>query len=118
VVVSKTSSSPPTTSFVSFVSSVIPYCGTKTVAVGCLHHVLLAISGALNLVSAEYLIGFSDTVQPFLTSVVPSLYLSGLRMAEEATVSAPVERLIVGMRVSLDRNSEAGIAEGPPGPWS
>jgi hypothetical protein len=39
VVVSKTSSSPPPTSFVSFVSRVIPYCGTKTVALGCLHRV-------------------------------------------------------------------------------
>jgi hypothetical protein len=90
----------PNTGFAAFVTKVLPFCGAKTVAVGCLHQALLAMPGAL--ASAEYLITISDTVQPFLTSVVPSLYICGLRMVEEAALAFPIERLVVGLRVPLD----------------
>jgi hypothetical protein len=97
VVISKVA--PPTAPFAAFAVTVLPFCGAKTVAVGCLHQALLTAPG---FVSPDYLIALSETVQPFLTSVMPSLYLCGLRMAEEAALAVPVERLIVGLRVPLD----------------
>jgi hypothetical protein len=93
---------PPSAQFAQIANSILPFCGAKTVAAGWVHRVLLAFSATPGLISVEYLTQISDLLQSFLSSVMPSLYLTGLRLFAQAAISAPLERIVVGLRVPID----------------
>jgi hypothetical protein len=92
----------PSPAIAQFALQLLPLCGAKTVAAGWLHRVLLYFSATPGLISVDYLIQISDILQSFMSSVMPSLYLTGLRLFTQAASSAPGERLIVGLRVPID----------------
>jgi hypothetical protein len=82
-------------SFCSFVQKLLPLCGNKTIPAGHLHQALIA-SPISNLPPIAEIVG------PYLTSVMPSLYLTGLRLFVQAITSLPPEKLVVGLRVPLE----------------
>jgi hypothetical protein len=85
-----------TPAFWAMVQGTMPSSGNKTVPAGRLHQALFAGRHPMNPAHV------SDTIIPFLQSVMPSLYMTGLRLVEQAAVSLSSDRLVVGLRAPLE----------------
>jgi hypothetical protein len=92
----------PTEEFRDMVNNAFLLCGSRTVPVARLHQCLFPIAPHGNLVSRDYLLKIHDLIQPLMSSVVPSRYSSGLRLVEQAAISVPPERCLVGLRTPID----------------
>jgi hypothetical protein len=86
-----------------FATNIIPLSGTKTIVIDCLHRVFVSIAPMPDLVSTEY------HIQPFQTSVVPSLSFWGLRVSAVVAVLFAVEWLIVSLQISLGIISDCDV---------
>jgi hypothetical protein len=90
---------PLTEGFVALIHTCLSFCGAKTTAAGRCHRALLSCGTAAG---KQYWQGLSETIVPYLKTVMPSLYLAGLRMFEQAAISGPWEKLVIGLRQSMD----------------
>jgi hypothetical protein len=93
---------PPDAAFVALVRRAMPLCGAKTSCLGRMHQILTATAPLANLLNRPYMGQLGETIHPYLTSVMPSLYAAGLRMFEQAALSYPPERCIVGLKLAVD----------------
>jgi hypothetical protein len=92
----------PDAQFVALVKRAFDISGNKTTANGRLHQTLIACARVPDLISKQFMIQLADIIQPYLTSVLPSLYAAGLRIFEEAARLYPPERCVVGLRTAID----------------
>jgi hypothetical protein len=92
----------PTEEFRDLINNALVLCGSRTVPVARLHQCLFAIAPHGHFIARDYLLTINDLVQPLMSSVVPSRYSSGLRLVEQAAISVPPERCLVGLRIPID----------------
>jgi hypothetical protein len=83
----------------------IPASGTSA----RLHQSIFSVSQTGNWISPSYLAQLPQILFPFLYTDIPSLYLSGLLLFEEAVISLPAALCSVGLKVPLNEISSRFI---------